>query len=259
MNQAKKASTTDGSDFLKRCFDSEQKILHMSMEHSRQSISHDGIMGAVNEQHIIEYLRKYLPNRYQIDSGIVIDSEGQTSDQMDAIIFDRQYTPTLLDQKSHRYIPAESVYAIIEVKPTINKAYLDYTSDKIDSVRCLLRTSVPITHAGGVYPAKPHFEICSAIIAIDAEWKDGLSSKAFESNIMQYVGNKRIDCGIALADRSFEIEAGELSVSNLENSLIIFVFNLLYKLQGLGTVPAIDWKKYASVFSQTILPTTAST
>ena len=54
-------------------------------------------------------LRKYLPNRYAVAQGIVVDSNGATSDQIDIIIFDPQYTPTLLDQQSHRFVPAEAV------------------------------------------------------------------------------------------------------------------------------------------------------
>jgi len=93
----------------------------------------------------------YLPKRYAADSAIVIDSTGRTSDQMDVVIYDPQYTPTLLDQHDHKYIPAEAVYAVMEVKPTVNKSYLDYAGKKAASVRRLKRTSIPIPHAGGTY------------------------------------------------------------------------------------------------------------
>lgn len=93
----------------------------------------------------------YLPKRYAVDSAIVIDSNGRTSDQLDVVIYDPQYTPTLLDQYDHKYVPAEAVYAVMEVKPTVNKGYLDYAGKKAASVRRLKRTSIPIPHAGGTY------------------------------------------------------------------------------------------------------------
>lgn len=34
------------------------------------------------------------------------------------VVFDRQYTPTLLDNDKHRYVPAEAVYAVFECKPS---------------------------------------------------------------------------------------------------------------------------------------------
>jgi hypothetical protein len=65
-----------------------------------------------------------------------------------------QYTPSLLDQQKHRYVPAEAVYAVFEVKPSINWDYLIYAGEKADSVRILERTSIEIPHAGGTFPAK---------------------------------------------------------------------------------------------------------
>ena len=124
MNKAKEKSTVDGKNFLQSAFAAEQEVLSVQLKLSSESITHDGVMGDVNEQHFIEVLRKYLPNRYAINSAIVIDSNGATSDQIDIVIYDPQYTPTLLDQHNHCFIPAESVYAVFEVKPTINKGYL---------------------------------------------------------------------------------------------------------------------------------------
>ena len=94
---------------------------------------------------------EYLPKRYAVDSAIVIDSNGKTSDQMDVVIYDPQYTPTLLDQHDHKYIPAEAVYAVMEVKPTVNKGYLDYAGKKAASVRRLNLTSAQISEANARY------------------------------------------------------------------------------------------------------------
>jgi hypothetical protein len=61
----------------------------------------------------------------------------------------------LLNRDGVLYVPAESVYAIIEVKQELSRTYIKYAGDKIKSVRCLKRTSVPIPHAGGTYKPKP--------------------------------------------------------------------------------------------------------
>ncbi len=96
MNTAKNASIVDGKQFLREAFAAEQEVLRLKLELSSKSITHSGVMGEVNELHFIEVLRKYLPNRYAVGQGIVIDSNGSTSDQIDIIISDPQYTPTLL-------------------------------------------------------------------------------------------------------------------------------------------------------------------
>jgi hypothetical protein len=204
-------------------------------------------MGDVNEKHFTEIIRRYLPNRYAVDTGIVIDSNGETSDQIDVVVFDNQYTPTLLDQKNHHFIPAESVYAVFEVKPHIDKVYLEYAGNKAKSVRDLKRTSVPIPHAGGTYSAKPHFEIIAGIIATNIEWADDFG-KAFYDNYRKLSVAQRLDCGLAVSGASFDTFNDDRSFTfgPKQNALIFFLFRLLQKLQSLGTVPAIDWNAYAA-------------
>ena len=124
--KAKDTSEIDGKAFLQQSFAMQQAMLKTQLEMSSVSITHNGTMGEVNEKHFIEMIKRYLPDRYAVDTGIVIDSNGKTSDQIDVVIFDNQYTPTLLDQQNHRFIPAESVYAVFEVKPHIDKVYLEY-------------------------------------------------------------------------------------------------------------------------------------
>ena len=239
----------DRKEFLRSAFSAEQETLSKQLKLSSQSITHYGVMGEVNEQHFIHVLRKYLPNRYAVDHGIVIDSNGATSDQIDIVIFDLQYTPTLLDQIYHRYIPAEAVYCVLEVKPTINKAYLEYAGKKAESVRRLERTSIPIIHSDGERPAKPLFPIISGIVAAEIEWADGMRGQPFLTNLTALVGNEALDCGLALSDSCFDTFEKDLKLGPANNSLVYFIFRLLQKLQSLGTVPAINWDRYAAVLS----------
>lgn len=245
-NIAKEQSKTDGKLFLQQSFAQQQAMLKCQLEMSRSSITHNGTMGDINEKYFIDMIKNYLPNRYAIDTGIVIDSEGKTSDQIDIIIFDNQYTPTLLDQNHHRYIPAESVYAIFEVKPHIDKGYIKYAGNKANSVRTLKRTSVPIAHAGGFYPAKKHFDIIAGIIAIDINWADGFGH-SFTDVYSTLTTTQKLDCGLAINGSCFDTydDSRNFTFGPNSNSLIFFLFRLLQKLQSLGTVPAIDWNAYA--------------
>lgn len=249
MNRAKNASIIDGKRFLREAFAAEQEVLRLKLAQSSKSITHNGVMGEVNELHFIEVLRKYLPNRYAVAQGIVVDSNGATSDQIDIIIFDPQYTPTLLDQQSHRFVPAEAVYGVLEVKPAISKQYLEYAGDKAASVRRLERTSVPIRHAGGEFPPKVLFPILAGIVAPSVEWVDGCNSSSFTEAICSMKDGRILDCGIALSDRAFQFSNGSITLSECHGSLAVFMFGLLDRLQRLGTVPAVDWNRYGSVFS----------
>ena len=247
--------TPHDAEFLRQAFATEQECLVANLKSSRR-IVHAGDRGEVNELHFIDFLRKYLPNRYTVEKAIVIDSEGHVSHSIDVVVYDRQYTPTLLDNDKHRYVPAEAVYAVFECKPTIDKGYLEYAAEKAASVRKLKRTSVEIHHAGGVYPAKKHFDIVAGILAIEVGWADGFG-EAFRTVHEGLQMNGAIDCGFAAKGASFDTfaGAGAYTFGPPENALAHFAFRLLWKLQSLATVPAVDWMAYANQLAKT---TTAS-
>ena len=225
---SKSRSNENGARFLKEAFSLEQQVLKVKLELSSKSITHAGVSGAVGESHFIQVLRNYLPKRYAVDTGIVIDSTGKTSDQIDVIIYDQQYTPTLLDQENHRFIPSEAVYAVLEVKPTLNKSYFEYSGDKAKSVRTLLRTSAPIFHAGGKYSAKPLFPILAGIVAANCDWVGGFESKAFGKAYSSLVGDRKIDCGLAVSSNlSFDYYDETQTVGPKGQALIFFIFGLL--------------------------------
>jgi hypothetical protein len=238
------------AEFLRQAFATEQECLIQKLRSSNR-ITHAGDRGEVNEQHFIDFLRKYLPNRYTVEKAIVLDSEGNVSHSIDVVVFDRQYTPTLLDSDKHRYVPAEAVYAVFECKPTVDKSYLEYAAEKAASVRRLKRTSVEIHHAGGMYPAKKLFGIVAGILAIDVDWAEGFSGEAFRRTHETLTGERAIDCGFAARGASFDTfaDAEAYTFGPTDNALAFFAFRLLWKLQSLATVPAVNWMAYANQLS----------
>ncbi len=254
MSNPKILSETDGKQFVQDSFAAQQAVLKAELDLSRKSITHMGERGEVDERHVIKILRQYLPARYSVESGIVIDSCGATSDQTDVVIFDRQYTPTLLDQHDHKYIPAEAVYVVFECKPTINKVYLEYAGEKAESVRKLHRTSLPVVHSDGVKDPKKLFKIPAGIIASEVEWADGFG-KSFLENHALLTDDKSLECGLSVSGHAFDcFNRGNYTYANGKNALVFFLFRLLQKLQALGTVPVIDWNAYASQLA-TEIPT----
>ena len=145
--------------------------LAFDLEDAALTVTHDGKRGEVTETDWLNVIRGYLPNRYAVDSGIIIDSEGKTSDQIDIVIYDPHFTPVLLTRESNRYIPAEAVYAVFEAKPNIDKERMEYAGKKAASVRKLKRTSATIVDRGISRPPRPVFDIVSGIVAARV-WTD---------------------------------------------------------------------------------------
>lgn len=235
---------------LREIFLGLQRGMTSKLRANQKTITHPGTQGDATELCWLEMLKQYLPKRYQAEKAIVLDSKGQISDQIDIVIFDRQYSPFLLYQGNAIYVPAESVYAVIEVKPICNKKHMRYAGDKAASVRRLHRTNAPIYHAGGVIlePKEP-FEIAAGLVTLESDWSTPFGdsfSKAFAS----LTGQNVLDFGCVLECGAFGVVASEseersIEVSNDDIALISFFLGLLARLQQLGTVPAIEISEYA--------------
>ena len=225
----------------------EQMVAKLST--SRRNIAHPGTKGDATELGWVKMLNTYLPKRYQVDKAFVLDANGQLSEQIDIVIFDRQYSPFLFNQDGAIYIPAESVYAVIEVKQDLSKKVIEYAGSKAATVRRLKRTSAPIPHAGGVYPPKQHFEIIAGVLTLGCTWTPALGTK-FETAIAGLSVNQRIDLGCALQFGAFEVTykgnaKPKIERSGKQDSLIFFFLRLLSRLQQIGTTPALDIDEYA--------------
>ena len=233
---------------IRRLFAGLQNQLAHQLKAARKNIPHGSTQGGAVEGGWISLLATHLPVRYQVRRAFVIDAWGRLSDQIDLVVFDRQYSPFLLDYQGACYVPAESVYAVMEVKPRLNKNTLNYAGKKVASVRRLLRTSAPIPHAGGIFEAHRPFEVLGCFLAENADSKDPFGP-SFERFVQSTLPIERLDIGCVLSRGSFCIHY-EGSVTRIEtttprDAIVFFVLKLLQSLQSRGTVPAMDIREYA--------------
>ena len=163
----------------------------------------------------------------------MVDSLGAFSDQIDVVIFDRQYSPFIFTL----VIPAESVYAVFEAKQTVNAAMVSYAQKKIASVRRLHRTSLPIPYAKGVYPAKPLIPILGGLLTFESEWNPALGP-SFGNALSADTGDRRLDLGCVVSHGHFFFDqaTSAYSLSNEERAATAFLFKLISSLQFSGTV-----------------------
>ncbi len=220
----------------------------------RECVSHPGAKGDDSEIQWLEWFTAYLPKRYEARKAFVLDSKGNLSDQIDIVIFDRQYSPFLLHRDSAYYVPAESVYAVLEIKQSLNKDHMDYTNKKIKSVRSLYRTSARIPHAGGVYEPKKLMPILSGILTYDCDWSPSFG-EPFKEALACIDEMGRIDVGCSICNGSFSARYGidgsiTVDIAEQGRALIFFFLELLSRLQDLGTVVAIDLREYMKVLSE---------
>ena len=253
MTETKKNPKNPGADVLNSVFKAISEPLKAVLSTSSAGISHPSAKGEASEFQWLQWLRTYLPRRYEVDKGFVIDSDGNVSEQQDIIIYDRQYSPYLLNKDGMICVPAESVYAVLEVKQSLSRAHIKYSGQKIESVRCLKRTSVQIAYAGGMYEAKPPQRIIGGLVCLNSVWKKGFPASIIR-NALETVKDKvkQIDLICCLTVGSLEVsykdDRIELKASTPEGALIFFFIELLSALQNIGTVPAIDFNAYLTAF-----------
>lgn len=213
---------------------------------ARKSIDHSGAKGVATEQHWQALLQTYLPSRYEVRKGFVIDSEQSLSDEIDLIVHDRQYSPFILHQAGVDYVPAESVYAVIEVKQAIDRHSIDYATKKAASVRALKRTSVAIPHAGGTYEPRMPMPILAALVALES-WP----ANRFRSNMKRILdaNGAELDLGCSVESGAFNVlgrgkGSPRIEFHRAETALVFFLLRLMERLRSMATAPALDFKAY---------------
>jgi len=236
---------------LRELFLGLQQHLAAELQVNRSVINHPGAKGDATESDWIRMFNAHLPLRYQVGKAFVIDALGQSSDQIDLVLYDRQYTPLLFNKSGQTFIPAESVYAVFEVKQTMNRQTVKYAGEKASSVRKLRRTTTTIYHAGGTHDPKDVFTILAGILSTDSEWKPPLGEPLAEV-LNELKPEERLDFGCVITGGAFETlydDKGKISIvkQSEETSLVGLFMGLLKRLQKLGTVPAIDLEVYEKV------------
>ena len=225
--------------------------LHNDIQHrlttARKSFQHPGTKGDATERIWLELFEKYLPKRYRAASAHIVDSKGTFSDQIDIVVFDRQYSPFIFEYEGNIIIPAESVYAVFEAKQTINAALVEYAQKKAASVRQLHRTSLPIPHAGGVYPPKPLTSILGGILTLESNWKPPLGESLLDVlGAGTPEGKLNLGCVAAHGTFSHNLQTGEYDVKTTGKPATALLFELIARLQNSATVPMIDINAYAA-------------
>lgn len=228
---------------LKQLFAGLQGALVSDLELARAGISHAGDKGAVVEANWLGMLANHLPERYRADKATVIDSRGNCSDSIDIVIYDRQYSHLVLQHQGFRYVPAEAVYAVFEVKQTLDKGHLEYAADKAASVRRLHRTSAATVDIRGDTPAKPPIGILAGLLCTEAGWSPSFG-EPFVRVMASLAGERAIDLGCVAKAGAFLYEEGDLTASGSDTALAFFLFTLLQRLQRVGTVAPIDFGAY---------------
>lgn len=222
----------------------QQAELLASLDAARGVVKHPTDLGTITEIDWCKAFRNFLPSRYAVNKATIIDSNGETSDAIDLVVYDEMQSPLLFEKNDVRYIPAESVYAVFEIKQELTKPYVTYAGKKAASVRRLHRTSVEFPSAGNVQKAITPQRIIAGVLATSSKWKEPFGAK-LTGALASLPEDERLDLGCVLHDGGFEVAYDDgggvtLEASDDDAGLIFVLMRLFERLRPMGTVPAID-------------------
>lgn len=211
----------------------------------RKTAEHPVLRGDASEDSWLAMLNTYLPKRYSASKGFVVDSLGNKSNQIDLIIFDRQYSPFIFKMDSIEYVPAESVYAVFEVKQTLNRDHIIYAQRQIKSVRDLKRTSLPIPSMDGKSSVKEPAYIHGGLLCFDSGWNPPFG-KPFESAVSEGPKESLVNLTCVASLGMYEVDENNQILKMSNQATTYFFLRLIAILQEKGTVPMMDVMAYAS-------------
>ena len=86
---------------------------------------HKGIKGDERAGPLAAFMNEHLPKRFSIAKGEAIDFKDNRTGQLDILIFDTMACAPLIVGTENHLVPAESLYAVIEVKSILTKQHLE--------------------------------------------------------------------------------------------------------------------------------------
>lgn len=127
---------------IEAVFHYSAKKMRLEWDTIKASFQQSGDKGTALEKAVMKFLRPYVPENLGMVSGEITDSDGNSTKQMDVIIYDKIKAPILYDVGDIQVIPIECVYAVIEVKSNIaSQEDVEDIFEKMLSVKNLQKTS----------------------------------------------------------------------------------------------------------------------
>jgi hypothetical protein len=113
---------------LPQLLESLHDSVQQELARARETFHHNGTMGDASE---------YLPQRYCAARAHVVDSKGSVSDQIDVVIFDRQYSPFIFKLDEHSFVLRDNLASgLVDIGCIASHGYFsfDAKSKKYDCV-----------------------------------------------------------------------------------------------------------------------------
>jgi hypothetical protein len=87
------STMSEKEDILKMYYEGVTQRFRIEINFLNKLIRHTAEIGTANENSLINLLVKFLPKLYSVGGGVIIDKEGNRSNQIDIVVYDSHYHP----------------------------------------------------------------------------------------------------------------------------------------------------------------------
>lgn len=214
------------------------------LELARKALAHPTTKGDASEDVWLHLFNTYLPRRYRAAKAFVADSNNEFSEQLDVVIYDELYTPPVFAMGAVTIIPAESVYAVFEAKQVANADNVRQAHRKAASMRRLHRNSGQVVSAGVPTRGRELQPILAGLLTLESDWKPAFG-EPLQKLLRAADAGSRLDMGCFASTGFFVRDGDDITANEQSMAATAFLFELIARLQALGTVPALDARAYA--------------
>ena len=102
------------------------------------NLEHSGTKGRLRELVVTELINPLLPNGVSATTGLLIDSKGNQSNQLDIIIYTSDILPPLFQSTEQSVIPVDAAIQVIEIKSQLNATEMKISIENAKSVKSLI-------------------------------------------------------------------------------------------------------------------------
>lgn len=150
---------------------------------------HPGEYGVYRERLLEELIKSFLPRHIATGTGFIIGRKGDTSTQVDTVLFDADETPNVEDAAFRRFFPIETIAGIGEVKSSLTKSEIPEVLKKLREIKklTLKKPETPI-------PVRPSWRSAEVAIAqrifmeqVRSEKEEGLCEEPFSDRVSGFL------------------------------------------------------------------------